>query len=345
MKKNPKIFAVWSGKGGVGKTTLTLLLAEILLQKGVKVGILDADLYGPSLGRMLTFDQNYQEKDHKIFPAMSRNLKVLSISMFSGFENMHSVRAPIVNQILTSLSQDVAWGDLDVLLIDMPPGTGDIHITISQSFHLAGAFLVSMPGEVAVRELDKSILFLRAAQVPILGLIENMGCFFDPLTMEKFDVFGRSTSAQYATQVQLRFFGQLPLLPALAEACALQMPLLSLLSKKSFSFLLPMEEIAIEIQKKMWDNTTKNNEVFLDREGKFLLLNNNQRKRKISAGYLEKHCPCSHCLGKHNKTIRDVKIVHMEEKGNGSFQFTFSAGCNSGIFSFGAIWDIAQQCD
>ena len=177
-----RVVAVAAGKGGVGKSTLALNLALNLSKKGWRVGLMDADLYGPSLRKMLPEEvppsQHPQVQD-RIIPAQSGGIKMISMAYFIADGDPASVRAPIANGIIKQFIHLVEWGDLDFLLIDFPPGTGDIQLTLMQEGCLSGAIVVTTPQEIALLDVTKAVAMFRHMQVPLIGLVENMSHYLD----------------------------------------------------------------------------------------------------------------------------------------------------------------------
>ncbi|NNM43791.1 MAG: Mrp/NBP35 family ATP-binding protein [Chlamydiae bacterium] len=213
------IIAVVAGKGGVGKSAVTVNLALALQKKGYFVGILDADLYGPSLQKMLPMEeapQEYEKETNTLLPAVGKGIKMISMAYFRGENEASMVRAPIANALITQFLHNVHWGDLDYLLLDFPPGTGDIQLTILQEAVLSGAIIVTTPQEVALLDVHKATQMLEKMHVPILGVVENMSYFSDPKTGEKHFVFGKGGGRRFAEGRGLPFLGEIPIDPHLS---------------------------------------------------------------------------------------------------------------------------------
>lgn len=205
------IIAVAAGKGGVGKSTMTVNLASALVQSGAKVGIIDADLYGPSMSKMIGEHLRLQIQDEGIIPAQRGNLFFVSLAQFPLGAEGAFVRAPIANQIISDFLEQVVWPKLDFLLIDFPPGTGDIQLTIVQKTSLAGAVLVTTPQQVALLDVSKALKMFTSMQVPILGLVENMS--YLEIAGQKHFPFGPSKSLSFCQEHNICFLGQVPLDP------------------------------------------------------------------------------------------------------------------------------------
>ncbi|MEZ5045724.1 MAG: Mrp/NBP35 family ATP-binding protein [Chitinophagaceae bacterium] len=226
------IIAVASGKGGVGKSTVAVNLAISLAKSGAKVGILDADIYGPSLPLMLGIKgerplmQNIGDKG-MIVPIEVMGLQVMSIGLLIDDKQAIIWRGPMASSAIKQFVSDVLWGDLDYLIIDLPPGTGDIHLTMVQTLPITGAVIVSTPQEVALADAKKAIMMFEGPQtkVPILGLIENMA-YFTPLELpdNKYYIFGKEGAKNLASLYELNFLGQIPITMSIREGGDLGKP-------------------------------------------------------------------------------------------------------------------------
>ena len=220
------IVAVASGKGGVGKSTVTANLAVTLAKMGFKVGVLDADIYGPSMPIM--FDVELErpvavtvDGKSKMRPVENYGVKMLSIGFFTQPNQAVVWRGPMASKALNQMIFDAAWGELDFLLIDLPPGTGDIHLSIMQSLPITGAVVVSTPQNVALADAKKGVAMFQqeSINVPVLGIIENMAYFTpDELPNNKYYIFGKEGAQNLAEDLGVRFLGELPLVQSIREA-------------------------------------------------------------------------------------------------------------------------------
>lgn len=183
--------AIAAGKGGVGKSTVTVNLALALTHLGYSVGVMDTDIYGPSIRKMLPEDRLPIQKGNTIIPAVCNGIKMISMAYFRKEHEASAVRAPIANGVISQFIENVAWGPLDYLLIDFPPGTGDIQLTLSQKASLSGAIMITTPQEVSVMDVRKAINLFSQVKVPIIGIIENMSYYQAPATQEKIYLFGK----------------------------------------------------------------------------------------------------------------------------------------------------------
>ncbi len=206
------IVAIASGKGGVGKSTVATNLAVTLARSGLKVGLLDADIYGPSIPMMLGVDQRPESPDGKVMiPVQAHGLSTLSIGYMLADKDPVVWRGPMVHSALQQMLGQALWGELDVLLIDMPPGTGDVALTLAQRGRLSGAVIVTTPQNVALADARKGIGMFRKVDVPILGIIENMAFHECPKCATKSHIFGTGGGVIEAKEQSVDFLGALPL--------------------------------------------------------------------------------------------------------------------------------------
>ena len=213
------IIAVASGKGGVGKSTTAVNLALGLATFGMKVGILDADIYGPSMPRLLGLSGKPETVDGKVLKPMERyGLKAMSMGFLVDEETPMIWRGPMVMSALTQMLREVAWGELDVLVVDMPPGTGDAQLTMAQQVPLAGAVIVSTPQDLALIDARKGLNMFRKVDVPLLGIVENMSYFVAPDTGKRYDIFGHGGARKEAGRLGVPFLGEVPLEMAIRES-------------------------------------------------------------------------------------------------------------------------------
>ena len=210
-----RIIAVASGKGGVGKSTIAVNLAVAFAKSGLKVGLVDADIYGPSLAKMLGLKEKPEVVDNQMIPPVRHGVKLMSMGLLLD-ENTPTVwRGPMVSKALAQLFRGAAWGELDILVVDMPPGTGDIHLSIAQNFEVSGVVIVSTPQEVALLDVKKAIGMFEKLHIPILGMIENMSYF--EVNKERHYPFGKEGAKKLSQQLGLPFLGELPIDSAISQ--------------------------------------------------------------------------------------------------------------------------------
>jgi ATP-binding protein involved in chromosome partitioning len=213
-----RVIAVASAKGGVGKSTVAVNLALALAEEGHRVGLLDADIYGPSLPTMLELEVPPEvTEDRKLIPGRAHGLQVLSMGMLIDPEQAVIWRGPMVFSAVKQFLKDTSWEDLDYLVVDMPPGTGDAQLTLVQQTPLAGVVMVTTPQEVALADVRRGVQMFRQVEVPVLGIVENMSYFLCPDNGRRYDIFGSGGGERVARQFDLPLLAQIPIEPRLRE--------------------------------------------------------------------------------------------------------------------------------
>ena len=252
------IIAIASGKGGVGKSTVTSNLATTLAKMGYKVGVLDADIYGPSQSKMFGVEEylpdavNVDGHDY-IIPAEVGNIKIISIAMFIRPTDALLWRGTMANSALRQLIHQTAWGELDYLLIDLPPGTGDIHLSIISELKIDGAVIVSTPQQVAVADVVRGVEMFRNPNVniPVLGVIENMAWFTPAeLPENRYYIFGKGGAARYASEVGVDLLGQIPIIQAIMEGADNGTPAVSTRPEVESYYRQAAEKVVEKLMKK-----------------------------------------------------------------------------------------------
>ena len=206
------IIAVSSGKGGVGKSTVAVNLAVSLALDGAKVGLMDADVYGPNVPIMLGVSHRQPEVNQfGIVPLEAHGIKLISMAVLQPGDKPFVVRGPILHGIVRQFLTDVVWGELDYLIVDMPPGTGDVQLSLAQLVPVQGAVLVTTPQEVSLSDVRRALRMFEQVAVPILGVVENMSYFVAPDTGNRYDIFGKGGGRKLADQYGVPFLGEVPL--------------------------------------------------------------------------------------------------------------------------------------
>ncbi len=226
MPELGRVIAISSGKGGVGKSTVAANLAVALAKAGYRVGIMDADVYGPNIPRMFGVFERPPVVQGRIIPLEAHGVKLMSIGFLVDRDAPAIWRGPIIMKIINQFLRDVKWGELDYFLVDMPPGTGDAQLSLVQSIAVSGAIIVTTPQEVAVGDALRGAKMFEKVNVPVLGIVENMSPFTDPVTGMKVSFFGEGGGQRLAEELGVPLLAQVPLQPGLADRADVGEPIL-----------------------------------------------------------------------------------------------------------------------
>jgi len=219
LKDIKNIIAVASGKGGVGKSTTAVNLAIGLSQSGASVGLLDADIYGPSIPMMLGIDEKPKmESQNKILPLEAHGIKLMSMGFLADENTPLIWRGPMVHNILQQFLKMVVWGEMDYLIIDMPPGTGDAQLTLSQSASLSGAVIVTTPQDISLLDARKGLKMFESVKVPVIGIVETMGTYHCPHCNKTSDIFSHGGAKRVSDELGVHLLGQIPLDPQIVQS-------------------------------------------------------------------------------------------------------------------------------
>jgi len=219
------IIAISSGKGGVGKSTVASNIAIAMAKQGARVGLMDADIYGPNIPRMMGVDRQPPVENEKIIPLEAHGVKVMSLGFLIERDQPAIWRGPIIMKIITQFVRDVAWGELDFFLVDMPPGTGDAQLSLVQATHVAGALIVTTPQEMATGDALRGAKMFERVDVPVLGIIENMSWLECGHCGERTAIFGSGGGARLAAELAVPLLGQIPLYPPVLAGADIGMPI------------------------------------------------------------------------------------------------------------------------
>ena len=368
-----KVLAIAAGKGGVGKSSLSVNLALAMKKAGRRVGLLDADVYGPSILQMLPqgiLPALYPERPDQILPGETMGIKMISTAHFKGAAEAAIVRAPIANSMISQFISQVAWGDLDYLLIDFPPGTGGIQLTLLQLAFIDAALIVTTPQEVALLDVRKTVHMFHEMGVPILGVVENMSYFSNPHSGEKYFPFGQGGGEKLSQEFDLCLLGKVPLDPNIMQCGDLGISIFDHFSQSTGA--LAMQEIALKILelesprdsvKKfelIWKKEASENRLdfsgqafgqgslkvrSLFQEDAYILgiewmdgLVSNYRLSQ-----LQMRCPCVRCKESSSHPLNSealdpcVQAHRICNQGSYALKIYFTSGCSRGMYSFSAL--------
>lgn len=372
----PRMIAISSGKGGVGKSTVTVNVAVALAQSGLRVGIVDADIYGPSVPGMLGISADAppaMSPDRKVIPSEAFGVKVISMAMLSDDDKPAILRGPMVTKYLQMFVRQVDWGKLDLLLLDLPPGTGDIQLTLAQSFPLSGAVVVSTPQDVSLKIARRGLRMMEQVNVPILGVIENMSGFTCPSCGTLTNIFRQGGGAAIARELGVNFLGGVPLDPSVVDAGDDGKPIVvvapdspAAAAYRDIAAALSTDTalgggIATPFAWTLADGAGKpapvqatpgdapDRLVSLDYDAAALVLNwSDGMEQHLWPRDLRIACRCAKCRDEitgdkllvNDSVPLGIAITRIWSVGNYALGFAFSDGHDTGIFTFGHLRDI-----
>ena len=209
------LIAIGSGKGGVGKTTVSVNLAIALARQGHKAGLMDADVYGPNVPLMMGINRTPLSQGERIQPLESHGVRLMSMGFLNPGDKPLVWRGPMLHSVIQQFLRGVDWGELDYLIIDLPPGTGDVQLSLMQTAPVTAAIIVTTPSAVSLEDARKAVHMFYQVKVPVLGLVENMSYFLEPSSGNKIDIFGSGGGQRTAKEMGIRFLGEIPLDPAI----------------------------------------------------------------------------------------------------------------------------------
>lgn len=247
------VIAVASGKGGVGKSTVAVNLALAMAGMGLRIGLMDADVYGPSAAMMLGADAVQVTAQRRIIPLQRYGIRYISMALFVGDQAPVIWRGPMVTKLETEFLFNVEWGELDCLVLDLPPGTGDAQLTITQRVALDGGVIVTTPQEVALLDVRRGVTMFQEVQTPVLGIVENMSYYLCGKCGHRHQLFGSGGGARMAAELNLPLLGELPIVPALREGSDLARPLVA--SNPSHPISQEFRAIAEQVWRRISEGT------------------------------------------------------------------------------------------
>ncbi len=343
LKEVKNILAVSSCKGGVGKSTVAALLARTLAARGASVGLLDADIYGPSIPTLFNLHEPgvYATPDKKFVPVEAEGLKLMSFGFLAG-DGPAVLRGPLVAQYMQQLLHSVAWGDLDYLVIDMPPGTGDIQLTISQSVQIDAAVIVTTPHQLSLTDVRKGIMMFDKVNVPVLGVIENMAYFICDGCDKKHYIFGEAGGKTLEDRFGLETLAEIPISGSLSS---------SLDTLAGTDIAAETTDVVIRALGKQSMEKTSRPKVDFDAEHITLTWPDSGEVDKVANLDLRKACSCALCIDEmSNAPLLDPKTIpadiHAEKVGligNYAVAIDWSDGHNSGFFPYGTFRELAKK--
>ena len=359
LEKVRNVIAVASGKGGVGKSTVTVNLAYAFANAGAKVGILDVDIYGPSIPGMLGLRDHYLTSESvqqgSITPVEVYGMKVISMGFLANSDSPVIVRGPIASQMVQQLLAGTAWGELDYLFVDLPPGTGDIQLTLCQAVPLTGGVIVTTPQEVAYSIAEKGLKMFQQVKIPILGIVENMSHYHCPECGHADNIFREGGGEIAAKKLELPLLGKIPLSSEIVNSMEEGVPLIkrSEDSGPSKAYQEIAERVAAQssvvvMQESM--NPESPQEITITDQGYLLVKWMNGEENLIPAIMLRGACPCASCIDEitGEKTLdveslpHDLMIANYGYIGRYAIRFEFSDGHDTGIFDFTRIRKIGE---
>jgi ATP-binding protein involved in chromosome partitioning len=317
----------------VGKSTVAVNLALALKEQGHSVGILDADVYGPSILQMLPkgiWPVQDPQNPNRILPGLTLGLKCISTAHFRKEQEGAVVRAPIANSIITQFLRDVNWEDLDYLIVDFPPGTGDIQLTLMQQSTFSGVVIVTTPQEVALIDVRKSMQMFQNLQVPLLGVIENMSFFVNPATKEKHFPFGSGGGEKLAAEFEIPYLGQIPLDEQLCRSGDLGESIFS--SSPDGESTRLFHELAKKVEGLLSQRVEDPIQNIQKEDDYFTVVWSDGSTSSYLYKELQKYCPCASCQDK-SSSQRPVSAIEIIRVGHYALKVVFTSGCSKGIYS------------
>ncbi len=351
------LIAVASGKGGVGKSTVAANLAVALRQTGASVGLCDADVYGPSQGTMFGLTARPEaDSEQRLIPLEAHGVKIMSMGLLTTKETPVIWRGPMATRLIQQFMGGVLWGELDYLIIDLPPGTGDVQLTLTQSVPLTGAVIVTTPQDVARTIAEKGLRMFRPVQVPVLGIIENMSYFQCSHCHEKTHIFSQGGGESISSELGVPFLGGIPLDPEVVLAGDQGEPIVARNPDAPVSAVYReiATRVAAAVARVNFDSDTADRpKEILEEDGKLKILWADGSATSFPFDFLRNRCPCALCVdewsGKRKHLIlllpSNFRPMTVEPVGNYAIQIGWSDSHNTGIYSFRGLKEMAVELE
>ncbi len=348
------VVAIASGKGGVGKSTVAANLAVALHESGARVGLLDADVYGPSQTTMFGRDDRPgTDAERRLLPLTVHGVRFISMGMLSSKETPVIWRGPMASRLVQQFFSGVAWGELDYLLVDLPPGTGDVQLTIAQTAALAGAVIVTTPQAVARTIAEKGLRMFQPVQVPVLGVIENMSTFTCPHCGKGSDIFASGGGEQVAAELGLRFLGKAPLDPEVVAAGDAGMPIVVRDPDRAAAraFRSIARRVSAEVARANDEARGGSVETVAVQDGHVVVRWHDGAEDRLGFEYLRNHCPCATCVDEWSGKRRSLTLLlptsfapaKLVPVGNYGVQIHWNDGHQTGIYSHYQLRRLARR--
>ena len=346
------MIAVASGKGGVGKSTVAANLAVALQRAGATVGLCDADVYGPSQGTMFGVDERPEaDEERRLIPIEAHGVKLMSMGLLTNKETPVIWRGPMASKLVQQFMGGVAWGELDYLIIDLPPGTGDVQLTLTQSVPLTGAVIVTTPQDVARNIAEKGLRMFEPVQVPVLGVIENMSYFECSHCHERTHIFSQGGGQKISAELALPFFGEIPIEPEVVVAGDEGEPIVvrnpESAASRAYVEIAKRLAAAVSVVKYESGSSMKPREIS-EGEGKLRIEWTDGHDSRYSFELLRNNCPCALCVdewtGKRKHLMLllppGFRALDVKPVGNYAVKIAWSDGHDSGIYSFSTLREL-----
>lgn len=348
------VIAISSGKGGVGKSTVAVNLAATLSTLGYKVGLMDADVYGPSVPKMIGNFEKPQDQNGKMIPIFAHGIHFMSIGLLTNATSAVIWRGPMASKLIQTFLTQVVWGELDFLLIDLPPGTGDVQLTLTQTAPLTGAVVVTTPQEVAIGVAMRGIKMFDEVRVPILGLVENMSGFVCGHCHEVTPIFSSGGAERAALATGIPFLGKIPLDPSVTVSGDQGLPLAKASGKSAARGAIETiaQNLIKEVQKveKAQSETTVSITEIDEKGGSIFIRWSDGETSNLNPKMVRFHCACAGCVDENTgKRLIDEKNISADIHAKGfrpigryGIQITWSDGHATGIYTFARLRELTH---